>query len=58
MPYIKVDNSVFIVAMQEMQKVMDYMQEWHDKVIWKTFKVMLDDEQFQKLQEDEESAEA
>ncbi len=58
MPYIKVDNSVFIVAMQEMQKILDYMEEWHDKVVWKTFRVMLDDEQFQKLkEEDEESAE-
>ncbi|MBI4177373.1 MAG: hypothetical protein HY516_03320 [Candidatus Aenigmarchaeota archaeon] len=40
-PHIKVDNSVFIVAMEEMQRVLDYFDGWENKVHWKTFQVLL-----------------
>jgi len=45
-PHIKVDNSVFIVALEEMQGILDYFNEWETKVRWKTFRVLLNtDEQ-------------
>jgi len=46
-PHQKVDQSSFIVPEDQFNKVADFLSEWHDKVIWKTFKVLLEDfEQF------------
>ena len=41
-PHIKVDNSVFIIAMEHMEKMMQFFDEWEDKVEVKTFPVLLD----------------
>jgi len=48
-PYIKVDSSVFIVALKEMDKVIRYMKEWEDKIDYKVFRVLLDQEKYNKL---------
>ncbi len=40
-PHIKVDNSVFIVAMEHMKRMMRFFDEWEDKVEVKTFQVLL-----------------
>lgn len=40
-PHIKVDNSVFIVAMEHMGRMMEFFKEWQDKVETKTFPVIL-----------------
>jgi len=40
-PHIKVDNSVFIVAMEHMKRMMQFFDEWEDKVRVKTFPVLL-----------------
>ena len=49
-PHIKVDNSVFIVAMEEMQRILDYFGEWENKIHWKTFQVLLEPEQIRLLE--------
>lgn len=41
-PHIKVESSAFIVALKEMRRILDYFDEWSDKVTWRTFKVLLD----------------
>ena len=42
-PHIKVADSAFIVAMNHMQRVMDYFEEWHDKVEYDMMKLMMND---------------
>ncbi|MFH0889811.1 MAG: hypothetical protein V1836_01555 [Candidatus Aenigmatarchaeota archaeon] len=54
-PHIRVDNSVFIVAMDEMQRILDYFDDWENKIHWKTFKVLLAPEQIKLLEGDEEN---
>ncbi len=49
-PHIKVDNSVFIVAMEEMQRILDYFGEWESKIHWKTFQVLLAPEELRLLE--------
>jgi len=41
-PHIKVANSVFIIALQHMKRMMKFFDEWEDKVEFKTFPVLLD----------------
>jgi hypothetical protein len=48
-PHIKVDNSVFIVALKRFQEILEYLREWEEKVNYKTFRVLLEDEKFEKL---------
>lgn len=49
-PHIKVDNSVFIV--REMEKILDYLRDWDEKVEYNTFDVLLDDDKFKKLKKE------
>ena|SRR2546428_14128760 len=42
-PHQKVDQSAFIVPEDQFEKVANFLTEWHDKVMWKTFKVLLED---------------
>ncbi|MCD6477750.1 MAG: hypothetical protein J7K87_01980 [Candidatus Aenigmarchaeota archaeon] len=53
-PHIKVDNSVFIVALKEMERIMKYMEEWKDKIDYDFFKVILNEEQYKELKEMED----
>lgn len=53
-PHIKVDKSVFIVAIKEMERILDYMKEWEDKIDYKTFKVLLGQNKFKKLKKGKE----
>ncbi|MCD6368024.1 MAG: hypothetical protein J7L45_02985, partial [Candidatus Aenigmarchaeota archaeon] len=48
-PHIKVDSSVFIVAMNEMDKILNYMKKWRDKIDYKVFKVLLDEDSYEEL---------
>jgi hypothetical protein len=43
-PHIKVDQSSFIVPEEECEKVIKFFEEWADKVIWKNFKVLLEED--------------
>jgi len=58
-PHEKVDQSSFIVPEDEVGKIMKCFKEWRDKVIWKSFKVLLDEdfEDFKEGLEKEEEAE-
>ncbi|MCS7105707.1 MAG: hypothetical protein NZ942_00065 [Candidatus Aenigmarchaeota archaeon] len=51
-PHLKVDQSSFIVPEEEFEKIVEFLKEWHDKVIWRTFKVLLDKE-FEELIKEE-----
>lgn len=44
MPYVKVNQSSFIVPEENYDDIMDFFDEWHSKVMLKTFKVLLDKE--------------
>lgn len=48
-PHIKVDQSLFMIRPAELERVMDYFEEWHDKVMCKTFQVLIDEMQARKL---------
>jgi hypothetical protein len=58
MPHEKVDQSSFIVPEDDFAKINKFFNEWRNKVIWKSFKVLLDEdfEDFFKegLEEEEE----
>ena len=53
MPHKKVDQSSFIVPEDDSDRIINFMEEWHNKVIWKTFKVLLE-EDFEDFFEEEE----
>jgi len=44
MPHEKVDQSSFIVPEDEFSKINKFFNEWRNKVIWKSFKVLLDED--------------
>ena len=50
-PHIKVANSVFIIAMEHMRRMMKFFDEWEDKIELKTFPVLLDEIEMKKLRE-------
>ena len=53
-PHIKVDNSVFIVALKHLQKMLNFFDEWEDKVEIKTFPVLLERDDIKKLEREVE----
>lgn len=50
-PNIKVDNSVFIIAMKHLKRMMNFFDEWQDKVEIKTFPVLLNKKEIKELRE-------
>ncbi len=42
MPHEKVDQSSFIVQENDFNRMEKFFDEWSNKVIWKTFKVLMD----------------
>ena len=44
MPHRKVDQSSFIVPEDNFETIINFLEDWHDKVIWKSFKVLLDED--------------
>ena len=44
MPHVRVDQSSFIVPQENFDDIMDFFGEWTNKVMLKTFQVLLDDE--------------
>jgi len=51
-PHIKVSNSVFIVAMNHMKRMMDFFDKWEDKIELKTFPVLLDEQEMKEVEID------
>ena len=50
-PHIPVDSSVFIVALQNMKRMEKFFNEWENKVLVKSFPVLLTDKEIEKLKE-------
>jgi hypothetical protein len=44
MPHLKVDQSSFIVPEDEFERITKFFEEWADKIIWKAFKVLLEED--------------
>lgn len=49
MPHMKVGQSSFIVPADNFDRLMEFFDEWHNKVMWKTFKVLLDNSEMKKM---------
>ncbi len=43
-PHIKVDKSVFIVALKHMKRMMRFFEDWSEKVSWKAFPIELEED--------------
>jgi hypothetical protein len=43
-PHAKIADSVFMVALEHMQRVMEYFKQWQRKVEWEMMEVMLERE--------------
>jgi len=57
MPHKKVDQSSFIVPEDDFDKIEKFMKEWRNKVIWKAFKILLDEDENEFFEEPEEEEE-
>jgi hypothetical protein len=49
-PHEKVDQSSFLVPEDNADELMEFFDEWSKKVMFRTFKVMLDNDMFKELQ--------
>ena len=52
--HIPVDKSVFIVAQEHMKRMEQFFNEWENKVMVKSFPVLITDKQLKKLKEESE----
>jgi len=48
-PHLKVDQSMFIILEKHMQKMIEFLEDWEDKIRWNKFNVLLDKEQEEML---------
>lgn len=48
-PYLKVDKSVLIVPLTNLDKIVDYLEQWKGKVDFEAFKILLGPDKFKKL---------
>lgn len=56
MPHVKVDQSSFMIPEDNFDEITDFFEEWSNKVIWRTFKVLLDrdiEREFEELEDEE-----
>jgi len=49
-PHIKVSNSMFIIAMEHLKRMMEFFDEWEDKVKFRTFPVILTQKELKELE--------
>ncbi|MEM7821649.1 MAG: hypothetical protein QXX38_02460 [Candidatus Aenigmatarchaeota archaeon] len=45
-PHKRVDQSSFIVPEDEFDKIENFIKEWEGKVMWKVFKILLEEDIF------------
>ncbi len=45
MPHLKVDQSMFIIMQKHLEKMIEFLDNWEDKIRWDKFDVLLDQEQ-------------
>ena len=57
MPHKRVGQSSFIIQEDNFDRMTQFFEEWHKKVIWKTFKLLLNDKEIREMFEDEEEVE-
>jgi len=53
-PHIGVDRSVFIVAMENMKRMEEFFNEWQNKVMVRSFPVLITDKEKEKLKKEVE----
>ena len=53
-PHIPVDQSVFIIAQEHMRQMEQFMREWQNKVAFKTFPVLLKQQELKQLEKETE----
>lgn len=41
---VKIDQSTFIVDENDFEKIESFLKKWKDKVIWKCFKILIEEE--------------
>lgn len=46
-PHKRVDQSSFIIPEEEFEKIEKFMEEWKEKVMWKVFKILLEEDIFE-----------
>jgi len=59
-PHKKVDQSSFLIPEDDFDRIEKFFNEWHKKVMWQTFKVLLDNDMknfFEQAQKDFEEEE-
>ncbi len=49
MPHMKVDQSSFIVPEGDFGRVISFFEQWSNKIIWKTFRVLLEKGQMEEM---------
>lgn len=52
MPHMKVGQGSFIVPEDDFDRVIGFFEQWHNKIIWKTFKVLLEKDDLEEMFED------
>lgn len=45
-PHVKISDSVFAVAMENMKRIVEYFDEWEDKVEMEMFEVLMEMDRF------------
>ena len=53
-PHVRVDQSSFIVPEDDTDRVFHFFEEWGNKVMWRNFKILLDEDTERELDEWEE----
>jgi len=48
-PHVKVSDSVFMVEMENMKKIMQYFEEWHNKVRVEMLEMMMNERKWQEM---------
>lgn len=57
MPHARIGKSSFIVPENNFDKIFEFFDEWSKKVIWRNFKVLLEENDFEEMFEKEEEEE-
>jgi|SRR3989344_6182092 len=56
-PHLKIANSVFVIMQQHMKMMQQFFDGWEDKVMVKSFPVVLDRSELRELEEQEKEME-
>ena len=43
-PHLRIDQSSFIIPKRYFEEITNFLREWEDKVIWKHFEVLINEE--------------